>query len=142
MDGVNRERDYCIICLFLNCGLRISEIVGLNVGDIRPDNLRILGKGNKERIVYLNEACIAAIEAYRPVPFKDGGQFRASLFVSNRRHRMDRQTVHAMVKRTLLKAGLPGEVFISQAEAHCGYAYAAKRRGCAHGTGGSGPRAT
>lgn len=70
VDGVNRERDYCIICLFLNCGLRISEIVGLNVGDIRPDNLRILGKGNKERIVYLNEACIAAIEAYRPVRSK------------------------------------------------------------------------
>lgn len=70
VDGVNRERDYCIICLFLNCGLRISEIVGLNVGDIRPYNLRILGKGNKERIVYLNEACIAAIEAYRPVRSK------------------------------------------------------------------------
>lgn len=67
VDGVNRERDYCIICLFLNCGLRISEIVGLNIGDVRGDSLRVLGKGNKERIVYLNDACQAAIEAYKPV---------------------------------------------------------------------------
>ena len=51
VDGVNRERDYCIICLFLNCGLRISEIVGLNIGDVRGDSLRVLGKGNKERML-------------------------------------------------------------------------------------------
>ena len=129
VDGVNRERDYCIICLFLNCGLRISEIVGLNVGDIRPDNLRILGKGNKERIVYLNEACIAAIEAYRPVRSK-------MVDSSERANRSCNGKAHPAQGW----AG-PGEVFISQAEAHCGYAYAAKRRGCAHGTGGSGPRA-
>jgi site-specific recombinase XerC len=64
VDGGNRERDYCILCIFLNCGLRISEIVGLNLGDIRADHIRILGKGNKERIVYLNEATASAINDY------------------------------------------------------------------------------
>ena len=77
VDGVNSERDYCIICLFLNCGLRISEIVGLNVGDVREDSLRILGKGNKERIVYLNEACQAAIEAYKPSPLSDSRTYHS-----------------------------------------------------------------
>ena len=106
VDGVNRERDYCIICLFLNCGLRISEIVGLNIGDVRGDSLRVLGKGNKERIVYLNDACQAAIEAYKPVRSQMVGSSVSALFVSNRRQRMGREAVHAMVKKTLLKAGL------------------------------------
>ena len=105
VDGVNRERDYCIICLFLNCGLRISEIVGLNIGDVRGDSLRVLGKGNKERIVYLNDACQAAIEAYKPVRSQMVGSSVSALFVSNRRQRMGREAVHAMVKKTLLKAG-------------------------------------
>ena len=106
VDGVNRERDYCIICLFLNCGLRISEIVGLNIGDVREDSLRILGKGSKERIVYLNDACQAAIEAYKPVRSQMVNRSVSAFFVSNRRQRMSRETVHAMVKKTLFKAGL------------------------------------
>ena len=118
VDGVNRERDYCIICLFLNCGLRISEIVGLNVGDVRSDNLRILGKGNKERVVYLNEACQAAIEDYRQVRTRMVDSSERAFFVSNRRHRMDRQTVHAMVKRTLLKAGLDPDKYSSHKLRH------------------------
>ena len=118
VDGVNRERDYCIICLFLNCGLRISEIVGLNVGDVRSDNLRILGKGNKERVVYLNEACQAAIEDYRQVRARMVDSSERAFFVSNRRHRMDRQTVHAMVKRTLLKAGLDPDKYSSHKLRH------------------------
>ena len=118
VDGVNRERDYCIICLFLNCGLRISEIVGLNVGDVRSDNLRILGKGNKERMVYLNEACQAAIEDYKQVRSRMVDSSEGAFFVSNRRHRMDRQTVHAMVKRTLLKAGLDPDKYSSHKLRH------------------------
>ena len=55
-------RDYCILTLFLNCGLRISELVGLNVTDVRGDQLRVLGKGNKERILFLNEACQQALQ--------------------------------------------------------------------------------
>ena len=57
VDGPNRERDYCILTLFLNCGLRISELIGLNRSDIQGEALHVLGKGNKVRIVYLNEAC-------------------------------------------------------------------------------------
>lgn len=118
VDGVNSERDYCIICLFLNCGLRISEIVGLNVGDVREDSLRILGKGNKERIVYLNEACQAAIEAYKPVRSQMAGSSVNAFFVSNRRKRMSRETVHAMVKKTLLKAGLDPDKYSSHKLRH------------------------
>ena len=51
MDGKNKERDYCILCIFLNCGLRISELVGLNLQDDHGDSLRILGKGSKGRVV-------------------------------------------------------------------------------------------
>lgn len=118
VDGVNRERDYCIMCLFLNCGLRISEIVGLNIGDVRGDSLRVLGKGNKERIVYLNDACQAAIEAYKPVRSQMVGSSVSALFVSNRRQRMGREAVHAMVKKTLLKAGLDPDKYSSHKLRH------------------------
>ena len=118
VDGVNRERDYCIICIFLNCGLRISEIVGLNIGDVRGDSLRVLGKGNKERIVYLNDACQAAIEAYKPVRSQMVGSSVSALFVSNRRQRMGREAVHAMVKKTLLKAGLDPDKYSSHKLRH------------------------
>lgn len=118
VDGVNRERDYCIICLFLNCGLRISEIVGLNIGDVRGDSLRVLGKGNKERIVYLNDACQAAIETYKPVRSQMVGSSVSALFVSNRRQRMGREAVHAMVKKTLLKAELDPDKYSSHKLRH------------------------
>ncbi len=62
--GANRERDYCILTLFLNCGLRISELIGLNLSDIQDDALRVLGKGSKVRIVYLNDACKDALAQY------------------------------------------------------------------------------
>ncbi len=118
VDGVNRERDYCIICLFLNCGLRISEIVGLNMGDVHSDNLRILGKGNKERVVYLNEACQAAIEDYKAVRARMVDSSERAFFVSNRRQRMSRESVHAMVKKTLLKAGLDPDKYSSHKLRH------------------------
>ena len=57
-------RDYCIVMLFLNCGMRLSELVGIDIKDIRGDTLRIIGKGNKERTVYLNTGCINAIDDY------------------------------------------------------------------------------
>ena len=67
VDGQNRERDYCILTLFLNCGLRISELCALNTTDIQDDALRVLGKGNKVRIVYLNDACKDALKRYLAV---------------------------------------------------------------------------
>lgn len=105
VDGKNKERDYCILCLFLNCGLRISELIGLDDTDVRDDNVRVFGKGGKERIVYLNDSCRDAINAYRPVRKIVAGPDCKAFFVSSRRKRMSRDAVHAMVKKTLLKAG-------------------------------------
>jgi hypothetical protein len=109
VDGKNRERDYCILSIFLNCGLRISEIVGLNLSDVRADHLRVLGKGNKERIVFLNDGVAGAINDYLVVRKTIAAMDRNALFLSNRRTRMSRETVHSMVKNTLLKAGLDSE---------------------------------
>ncbi|MCC8157577.1 MAG: tyrosine recombinase XerC [Oscillospiraceae bacterium] len=110
-DGKNRARDYCILCIFLNCGLRISELVGLNLNDVRPDNLRIRGKGDKERVVYLNDATKAAIDDYLTVRRGIAAVDRNALFLSNRRTRLSRETIHSIVKKTLLKAGLDAEKY-------------------------------
>ena len=111
VDGINKERDYCILCLFLNCGLRISELIGLNDSDVRDDNVRVFGKGGKERIVYLNDACKDAIAAYRPVRQLMAGPSCKAFFVSTRRDRMSRASVHSMVKKTLLRAGLDADLY-------------------------------
>lgn len=111
VDGVNRERDYCIMVLFLNCGLRISEVVGLNLQDVRQDSLRVFGKGSKERVVYLNDACAEAINAYIPVRRAMAAPGCSALFVSNRRTRISVDSVQVMVKRNLLKAGLDADKY-------------------------------
>lgn len=106
IDGSHKERDFCIITLFLNCGLRVSELAGLNLSDRSDSQLRILGKGGKERIVYLNDACNAALEAYLPVrlPPKVGAQ--NALFISAMGNRINVQTVKWLVKKHLNAAGL------------------------------------
>lgn len=111
VDGINRERDYCILCLFLNCGLRISEIVGMNLSDIRADSIRIMGKGSKERVVYLNEACVAAINDYLPVRRLMAAHDTGAMFLSSRRKRISCDSVQVMVKKTLLKAGLDADKY-------------------------------
>lgn len=111
IDSRNQERDYCIICIFLNCGLRISEIVGLNISDIRSDNLRVIGKGNKERVVFLNDATAEAINAYLEVRKRIDAVDTAALFLSNRRTRISREAVHNLVKKSLLRAGLDAEKY-------------------------------
>lgn len=103
--GRNPVRDVCILTLFLNCGLRISELVGLNLSDIRVDSLRILGKGNKERVVYLNDASAAAINAYLAVRAKVGVDCPA-LFLSEQKQRITKATVHRLVKLHLGEAGI------------------------------------
>ena len=118
IDGKNRVRDYCIICLFLNCGLRISEIVGLNLADIRGDSLRVLGKGNKTRIVYLNDACMQALENYLTERKLVAAIDKNALFLSNRRKRMSTDAVHAMVKKTLKAAGLDPSKYSSHKLRH------------------------
>lgn len=106
IDGKYKERDYAIVTLFLNCGMRLSELVSIDYNDIRDDgSLTILGKGNKERIIYLNQACINAIVAYMKVRPRDGVKDRA-LFLSSRNQRISPKTVQHIVYSYLDKAGL------------------------------------
>ena len=114
VDGPNKERDYCILTLFLNCGMRLSELCGLNLSDIRADGtLRLLGKGNKERIVYINQACADAIKAYLEVRPNDAINYadRNALFISRNKKRISNKTVQHIVKTYLEKAGLGGQGF-------------------------------
>ncbi len=112
VDGKFKERDYCILTLFLNCGLRLSELVGINLSHIKDNNtLVVLGKGNKERTVYLNKACLNAISAYMAVRPADGLKDRDALFISNRKTRISKQSVQKMVEGTLARSGLAGMGF-------------------------------
>jgi site-specific recombinase XerD len=111
VEGPNQERDYCILTLFLNCGLRISELIGLDLGDIQDDALRVLGKGNKVRIVYLNDACQSALAQYLAVRRPISGRDRNALFLSTRNQRLSRSTVHALVKKHLSQAGLDSSAY-------------------------------
>lgn len=106
IDGKFKERDYAIVTLFLNCGMRLSELVSIDYNDIRDDgSLTIIGKGNKERIVYLNQACINAVVSYMKVRPHDGVKDKA-LFLSSRNQRISAKTVQHIVYSNLDKAGL------------------------------------
>ena len=109
----NKERDYAIITLFLNCGLRLSELIGINIQDIdfNEYKMNVIGKGNKERTIYLNKACIDAINNYISVRPKDGIKCDSktsnkALFLSKRRERISNRTVQYIVEKELKKAGL------------------------------------
>lgn len=109
IDGNNAVRDYCIITLFLNCGMRVSELVGINISDVSDDmtTVNVTGKGSKERMLYLNDACRNALEAYikvRPAnaKFKD----RNALFISRNHNRLSVQTVQSLIYKHLKNAGL------------------------------------
>lgn len=108
VDGDYKERDFCILTLFLNCGMRLSELVGINLSDIKDNTLRLLGKGNKERIVYLNESCISALNQYIAIRNKQaihpGSQ--NALFISRNGQRISRRRVQEIVEENLRKAGL------------------------------------
>lgn len=111
VDGAYKERDYCILVFFLNCGMRLSELCGINLSDISSDGaLKLLGKGNKERTVYLNDSCKQALEAYLKVRPCEGlrGDARDALFVSRNGNRISTKTVQYTVKKYLDKAGLSG----------------------------------
>ena len=110
VDGKFKERDYCILTLFLNCGLRLAELVSLNMNSIRSDNtMVVIGKGNKERIVYLNDACISALNEWRKVRPNDGLKDRDALFVSGHHKRLSRESVQKMVQKYLEKIGLDSQ---------------------------------
>ena len=118
VDGKHKERDFCIITLFLNCGLRISELIGLNLSDIQDDAMRVLGKGNKVRVVYLNDACKDALARYLAVRHPISGKDRDALFLSERDQRISRAMVHALVKKHLAMAGLDSTQYSSHKLRH------------------------
>ena len=118
VSGPHKERDLCILLIFLNCGLRISELVGLNISDIRVDSIRVLGKGNKERIVFLNDSCVDAINGYLKIRKDIVSTERRALFLSAFRRRISISTVHNLVKKHLSTAGLDSSKYSSHKLRH------------------------
>ena len=107
VDGPFKERDFCILMLFLNCGLRVSELAGLNLTDITGDQIRVLGKGNKERMLYLSDSCQRAIQDYLPHRLEPASPSDSNaLFVSRKRNRIRKTTIELLVKKHLAAAGL------------------------------------
>ena len=106
VSGVNEKRDYAILMLFLNCGIRRSELVGLNVADVYEDRIRVIGKGNKERFVYFGSACRKAIDAYMVERNKLVLTDNRALFGSRNGNRISVSAVHRLVDKALLQAGL------------------------------------
>lgn len=108
VDGTYADRDYCILTFFLNCGMRVSELVNLNLADISLDDqtIRLLGKGNKERILYLNDACLDAYDRYLPTRITPHERDRNALFTSRNRNRISAATVKWLVKKYISEAGL------------------------------------
>ena len=111
-DNRNCERDFAITTLFLNCGIRLSELVGININDIDFEDckLNVIGKGNKERTIYLNKACMKALSSYlnvRPkIVDKDNKNSDKALFLSERKERISNRTVQHIINKELMEAGL------------------------------------
>lgn len=111
VSGKNEKRDYAILMLFLNCGIRRSELVGLNLTDVYEDRIRVIGKGNKERFVYFGTACRKALDAYLPERKKQELSDNRALFGSRDNNRISVTAVHRLVKKALLQAGLDTNQF-------------------------------
>ena len=118
-EGDQAPRDYCMLMLFLNCGMRLSELVGINYSDIRGRQLRLIGKGNKERFVYLNEGCMEAIASYTEDKRRKIAENRLkvketdkdALFLSSRGTRMSARRVEQIIEELLKKSQLDGKGF-------------------------------
>lgn len=116
-DSATSKRDYCMITFFLNCGMRLSELVGINLSDISSDmrKLVVTGKGNKQRTIYLNKACVNALEAYLQIREQLGRsdssviKDKNALFLSKRGNRISNKTVQWVIKKQLKLAGLDGK---------------------------------
>ncbi len=107
-DSKSKERDFAILTLFLNCGMRLSELAGISLPDLDTElrSLRVMGKGSKERIIYLNDACRDALNAYLPKRLATPTKGDNALFLSNRNQRISVKTVQWMVYKYLKSAGL------------------------------------
>lgn len=106
VSGEFKERDTAILTIFLNCGLRLSELVNINLCDIKGDTLSIIGKGNKERSIYLNDACKKAIAEYLAVRPVDKVKDKNALFLSKQNKRISPRMVELLVKKYIQLAGL------------------------------------
>ena len=104
VDGKFSARDYCIITIFLNCGLRLSELVSLNVADVSKNPITVTGKGNKERQVYLNNACLDAITDY--LQQRTAKPTEEALFLNQNGTRISKRRVQEIVENNLKKNGL------------------------------------
>ena len=111
VSGQNEKRDYAILMLFLNCGIRRSELVNLNISDVYEDRIRVVGKGNKERFVYFGSACRKAIDAYLTERNEKVLTDNRALFGSRNGNRVSVDAVHRLVKKALLQAGLDATQF-------------------------------
>ena len=111
VDGPNQTRDYAILMIFLNCGIRRSELVGLNITDIYEDRLRVIGKGNKERFVYFGTPCRKAIDSYMAERQKKVLTDNRALFGSRNGNRISVTAVHRLVEKALKQAGLDATQF-------------------------------
>ena len=111
VSGPNAKRDYAILMIFLSCGIRRSELVGLNITDIYEDRIRVVGKGNKERIVYMGSNCKQAIDDYLIERNKIELTDNRALFGSRNGNRISVTAVHRLVKKHLLDAGLDATQF-------------------------------
>lgn len=111
VSGPNQKRDYAILMLFLNCGIRRSELVGLNLSDVYDDRIRVVGKGNKERFVYFGASCRKALDEYLPERNKKTLSDNRALFGSRDNNRISVTAVHRMIKKYLLMAGLDADNF-------------------------------
>ena len=116
-DNRNNERDYAITTLFLNCGMRLSELVGIDISDIdfNECKMTVIGKGNKERTIYLNSACMRAINSYLQVrpkqAKKDSKNSDKALFLSERKERISNRTVQHIIYKELQEAGLDSQKY-------------------------------
>lgn len=111
-DTADSRRDYCIITLFLNCGMRLSELVGIDIKDIDfyENRLKVLGKRSKERMVYLNQACVDALQKYLVIRKNNPkATDEPALFISNQNRRISKRRVQQIVEETLQKANLDGK---------------------------------
>lgn len=111
VSGPNEKRDYAILMLFLNCGIRRSELVGLNLTDVYEDRIRVVGKGNKERFVYYGSSCRKAIDAYLQERSQKVLTDNRALFGSRDNNRISVTAVHRLVKKALMQAGLDSTQF-------------------------------
>ncbi len=115
IDGEFKTRDFCIIMLFLNCGLRVSELTGINLNDIKEETLRVIGKGGKERVVYLNAATQRAIDVYlqeRKKVTKISLKDEKAMFISRQGNRISTSTVKWLVKKYCSYAGLDSKISV------------------------------